>query len=408
MATYHEEHVPAYRWVVIGTLTSGVATALTSIFVIGLLLPDITEELGLSPSQQGWLGASVVIGNLILGIPVNLWLSRYRPWRMVALSFLGIGVFTLLQGWAPTISILVAGRMALGISFIANQGPRALLIQQWTPASRLAFTQGIVFGAIAIVMGVALFATPLFLEATGSWRKTLYIMGSVGIVSTVLWTILGKERVTPEYQERMESQLQNPLVNALKYKQLWMMGLSMCSAAVAVTAFDVFWPTFAQEGLEVSLIVAGMVMGIIQLVAGPATFLVNAIPELARRQTMVLGACGAALICTNLGMLFLGSVPLLLMMPIVRGVASIYFPVLMIMVYQLPGIRPREVAVGVAFLLTSNWLGAAIGPLLVGFVQEATGDLRFALYTTSFTPLVMVAAAAVLQVQRSQSSIRAG
>ncbi len=408
MATYHEEHVPAYRWVVIGTLTSGVATALTSIFVIGLLLPDITEELGLSPSQQGWLGASVVIGNLILGIPVNLWLSRYRPWRMVALSFLGIGVFTLLQGWAPTISILVAGRMALGISFIANQGPRALLIQQWTPAGRLAFTQGIVFGAIAIVMGVALFATPLFLEATGSWRKTLYIMGSVGIVSTVLWTILGKERVTPEYQERMESQLQNPLVNALKYKQLWMMGLSMCSAAVAVTAFDVFWPTFAQEGLEVSLIVAGMVMGIIQLVAGPATFLVNAIPELARRQTMVLGACGAALICTNLGMLFLGSVPLLLMMPIVRGVASIYFPVLMIMVYQLPGIRPREVAVGVAFLLTSNWLGAAIGPLLVGFVQEATGDLRFALYTTSFTPLVMVAAAAVLQVQRSQSSIRAG
>ena len=408
MATDHEEHVPAYRWVVIGTLTSGVATALTSIFVIGLLLPDITEELGLSPSQQGWLGASVVIGNLILGIPVNLWLSRYRPWRMVALSFLGIGVFTLLQGWAPTISILVAGRMALGISFIANQGPRALLIQQWTPASRLAFTQGIVFGAIAIVMGVALFATPLFLEATGSWRKTLYIMGSVGIVSTVLWTILGKERVTPEYLERMESQLQNPLVNALKYKQLWMMGLSMCSAAVAVTAFDVFWPTFAQEGLEVSLIVAGMVMGIIQLVAGPATFLVNAIPELARRQTMVLGACGAALIGTNLGMLFLGSVPLLLMMPIVRGVASIYFPVLMIMVYQLPGIRPREVAVGVAFLLTSNWLGAAIGPLLVGFVQEVTGDLRFALYTTSFTPLVMVAAAAVLQVQRSQSSIRAG
>ena len=132
MATYQEEHPPAYRWVVIGTLTSGVATALTSIFVIGLLLPDISNELDLSPSQQGWLGASVVIGNLILGIPIALWLSRYRPWRVVALSFLGIGVFTLLQGWSPTIAILIAGRIALGISFIANQAPRALLIQQWT------------------------------------------------------------------------------------------------------------------------------------------------------------------------------------------------------------------------------------------------------------------------------------
>ena len=404
MATYHEDHVPAYRWVVIGTLTSGVATALSSIFVIGLLLPDITDELGLSPSQQGWLGASVVIGNMILGIPINLWLSRYRPWRIVALSFLGIGVFTLLQGWAPTIAILIAGRMALGISFIANQGPRALLIQQWTPPSRLAFTQGVVFGSIGIVMGAALFVTPFLLDALGSWRNTLYIMGSMGITSTVLWTILGRERVTAEYEERMESQLQNPLVNALKYKQLWFMGMAMCSAAIAVTAFDVFWPTFAQEGLEISLTTAGIVVGIVQLVAGAATFLVNAIPELARRQTMVLGLCGIAIIGTNLGLLFIDSVPTLLMMPVVRGVASLYFPILMIMVYQLPGIRPREVAVGVALMLTSNWLGAAIGPLLVGFVQEVTGDLRFALYTTSFTPLVMVVAAVIIQIQQSESS----
>ena len=406
MATYREEHVPAYRWVVIGTLTSGVATALTSIFVIGLLLPDITNVLGLSPAQQGWLGASVVFGNLILEIPIALWLSRYRPWRVVALSSLGIGVFTLLQGWSPTIVILIVGRIALGISFTANQAPRALLIQQWTPASRLPFTQGVVFGATSMVMGGTLFMTPLLLEALGSWRNLLYIMGGIGIVSAVMWTILGKERVSAEYQERMDSQLQNPLLNALKYKQLWLLGLGMCSASIAMTAFDVFWPTFAQEGLEVSLTIAGIAVGIVQLVAGPATILVNAIPELARRQTFVLGACAVAIIGTNLGLLSLTSVPLLLIMPVVRGMAFLYFPVSMIMVYQLPGIRPREVAVGVGFMLTAVWLGSAIGPLLVGFVQEVTGDLRFALFTTAFTPLVMVVSAVVLQVQRSESSIR--
>ena len=407
MATSHEEHVPAYRWVVIGGLISGVATALTSIFVIGLLLPDITEELGLSPAQQGWLGASVVFGNLIFVIPLNLWLSRYRPRRVVALSFLGIGVFTLVQGWSPTITILIAARIALGISFISVQAPRALLIQQWTSASRLPYTQGVVFGVIGLLMGVALFVTPLLLEALGSWRDTLYIMGGIGIASSVLWTILGRERVTAEYQQRMESQRQSPLLNALKYKQLWLMGLAMCSASTAMSAFDVFWPTFALDGLEVSLVVAGIVVAIIQLVAGPATFLVNAIPELARRQTLVLGMCGIAIIGTNLGMLFLDSIPTLLMMPVVRGVASLYFPVLMIMVYQLPGIRPREVAVGVALMLVSNWIGAAVGPLVVGFVQEVTGDLQFALYTTAFTPIMMVVAAVIIQMQRSEASIRA-
>jgi predicted MFS family arabinose efflux permease len=135
MATYHEEHVPAYRWVVLGSLTSGQAIALATIFVFGLLLPDISDELKLSPSQQGWLGASAVFGNLILGIPLNAWLSRYRPWRVVALCFLGIAVFTLVQGWSPTLAILIVGRIALGISMIASQAPRALLIQQWTPAT---------------------------------------------------------------------------------------------------------------------------------------------------------------------------------------------------------------------------------------------------------------------------------
>ena len=153
MATYHEEHVPAYRWVVLGTMASGGAIALTAIFVFGLLLPDISDELGLSPSQQGWLGASVVFGNLILGIPLNTWLSRYRPWRVVALCFLGIGVFTLLQGWSPTLAILIVGRIALGICMIATQAPRALLIQQWTPASRLPFTQGVLFGSTSMVWG---------------------------------------------------------------------------------------------------------------------------------------------------------------------------------------------------------------------------------------------------------------
>ena len=223
MATYQEEHVPAYRWVVIGSIISGVATALTSIFVIGLLLPDITDELGLSPAQQGWLGASVVFGNLIFVIPLNLWLSRYRPRRVVALCFLGIGVFTLVQGWSPTIAILIAARIALGISFIAVQAPRALLIQQWTSASRLAFTQGVIFGVIGLLMGVGLFVTPFLLETLGSWRDTLYIMGGIGLASAALWTILGRERVTAEYQQRMESQRQNPLLNALKYKQLWFM-----------------------------------------------------------------------------------------------------------------------------------------------------------------------------------------
>ena len=263
------------------------------------------------------------------------------------------------------------------------------------------FTQGVVFGTIDIVMGVAFFVTPLLLIGLGGWRNTMYLMGGMGLLATGLWMIFGKERVTGEYRERMKSQLQNPLLVVLKYKQLWVMGFGMGTTMVGQTAFEIFWPTYATEDLGVSITTAGVALGIMLLVAGPTVFLVNAVPALAQRQTLVLAACGIATAGANLGLLYIDSVPTLLLMPVVRGLFAAYFPVLMIMVYQLPGIKPREVVVGVAFMQTSIWIGAAIGPLLVGFLQDATGDLRLALLTTAFTPLGLVLSAAILQWQRS-------
>lgn len=404
MATYKEESPTTNRWIVIGALTSGVATALTSIFFIGLLLPDISEELDLSPSEQGWLGASVVFGNLILAIPLNLWLTRYRPWRVAAVTFLGVGAFTLLQGWSPNFAILIVGRVGLGISFIANQAPRAMIIQQWSPPGRLPLTQGVVFGTINFMMGTAYFVTPYLLEVLGSWRNVLYLIGGIGMATSVVWMIFGDERETSEFRERMEAQVENPLLSILKYKQLWIMALGMSVSGVASSAFEIFWPTFATEGLGVSLAVAGATFGIMQLVASPTVFLVNALPAFARRQTLVLAVTGFVTMGANLGLLFVATVPLLLIFPVIRGLSSVYFPVLMIMVYQLPGIRPREAAVGVAFMQTSIWLGAAVGPLLVGFIQEGTGDLRLALMSTAFTPLILVLVAAIIHGMRSKQT----
>ncbi len=400
MTTYQEDRVSPYRWVVIGSLTSSVAVALTVMFVIGLLLPEISEELGLSPSQQGWLGSSVIFGNLIFAIPANLWLSRYRPWRIASLAFLGVAFFTLVQAWSPVFAILILGRIGLGISFIASQAPRAMIIMQWTPRRRMPFTQGVVFGSIDIFMGIAFFATPLLVQWLGSWRDALYVMSGVAFLTSGLWLVLGKERDTGEYRERMQAQLQSPLLTILKYKQLWIMGLGMATSMMAQTAFQTFWPTFAQAGLGASATATGVALGLMQVVAGPTDFLANALPALARRQPAVLAVCGLATAGVYFGLLYVDSIPLLYLLSIVRGLFFAFFPVLMLMVYQLPEIKPREVTVGIAFMQTSIWLGASVGPLLVGFLQEATGDLRLGLLVTAFAPLALVVVAVILQAQK--------
>ena len=405
MAAVREEPASPYSWVVLGAFTTGAATALTTIFIFGLLLPDISEELGLSPSQQGWLGASVVLGNLVLGIPLNEWLSRYSPWRVVVLCFLGITVSILLQGWSPTLTALIVGRIALGICLMATQAPRALLIQQWTSASRIPFTQAVMFGSTTTVWGLALFATPQLLDLLGNWRHVLYIMGSIAGVSTLLWLLVGRERVTTEYARSLESQVRSPLLSVLRYRQLWLLGLAMIAATIPVISFEVFWPTFAVEDLGVDLKIAGFTAGIVMLVGGPAGIMVNSVPWLARRQPLLLGLSGVAVIVTGAALLHLHWVPALLLVAVPRGMVHVYFPAINIMVYQLRGATPREVAAGIAVVSTAAWAGAAVGPLMVGFIQEATDDLRLALYTTVFVPALGIIAAAILHIWRSRASL---
>ena len=405
MAAVSEEPISPYRWVSLGAFTTGAATALTTIFIFGLLLPDISEELGLSPSQQGWLGASVVLGNLVLSIPLNEWMSRYSPRRVVILCFLGVTISILLQGWSPTLALLIVGRIALGVSMMATQAPRALLIQQWSSARQIPLTQAVMFGSTTTVWGLALIATPQLLDLVGSWRNVLYVMAGIGGASTVLWLMVGRERVTTAYAMSLESQVRSPIINVLKHKQMWLLGLAMGSATVPVISFEVFWPTFAKEELDVSLTVAGITAGIVMLVGGPAGIMVNAVPWLARRQPLLLGLSGVVIISTGAALLHLHWVPALFMVAVVRAMVHVYFPAVNIMVYQLPRASPREVAAGMAVASTAAWAGAAVGPLLVGFVQEATGDLRLALYTTVFVPALGIIAAFVLQVVRSRVSL---
>ena len=82
----HQDIAWPYRWGILGLFTFGFATIIVSINSLGLLLPDIADDLALSPSEQGWLGSSVLFANVIFSIPVNLWVSRYTSWRIASVA----------------------------------------------------------------------------------------------------------------------------------------------------------------------------------------------------------------------------------------------------------------------------------------------------------------------------------
>lgn len=389
-------NIGSYRWVVVGILTATEAVNDSVMMLLGLLLPDISEDLGLSPSEQGILGSSPLIVSLLLSIPANNLVSKFRPWRVVSISFLAFAGFTFLQGWSPNLLAMIIGRTGMGLSFVIFTGPSAMLVQQWSPRGRQGVTNGVRFLGSDMILGGVFFVTPFILSWIDSWRGALYLWGSISLALGLTWAFFGRERITEAYEKEMASQEETPLRSILKYKELWIIGFGFAGGVLVDTAFGVFWPTLAQEVHGVSIVVIGMAMGVAFLAAAPWELAATTVPLFVRRKYWVVAICGLGTFGAHLGLLYTGSTTALMGLAVAKGATISFGPILYTMVFQLPGIRPREIAVAVAFVETLGLLGDVIGPLLVGFLQEATGDIQFSLFVTTFSPIILVPTALLL------------
>ena len=385
-----------YRWVVMSILTSAQGVNFSAVMLLGLFLPEISDEMDLSPSQQGWLGSSSIIVALVLSIPSNNLVSRFKPKRVTDLALLAAAGFMYVQAWAPSFAILFLGRIGIGISSMVIRAPRAMLIQQWSVRGRQGVTNGALFFGTDMIMGVSFFIVPFILKWTDSWRDTAYIWATVSLAFALAWIVFGRERVTPVYSDELKSQTGSPLRSILKYKELWIIGVGMGGAVMVEVGFSVFWPIFAQETLGVPDVVTGMMFGVAFFAAAPFELGAVLIPYFVDRKYWVVIASALAAFGAHAALLHVRSTPGVLGLAVSKGASLSYWPVMETIVFQLPGIKPRELAAGMALVETMILLGDVVGPLLIGFLQEATGDLRFALLVTTFGPFLLVLSAVLL------------
>ena len=153
-----------YRWVVfsafIGSNTAGFLIANT----IGILLPSISEEISLSPGQQGILSSAPFWANLTLMIVISWWTSRYPPKILVSITIVMGAIFLFMQGWAPTFLALFVGRLLFGATMIAREPARSLLIKQWIPQRETNMAGGISNLFFGVIVSSGFLLTPKILS----------------------------------------------------------------------------------------------------------------------------------------------------------------------------------------------------------------------------------------------------
>ena len=114
-----------------------------AIETIGFLLPQMSDELDLSLTEQGWLSASVMFSNLIFEVPSNWLFSRFRPWALLRRVLCRRGHLCRLHGIAPTLAILFIARVSLGMTYLSTQASRTILVIHWIPSRQIGMANGV-------------------------------------------------------------------------------------------------------------------------------------------------------------------------------------------------------------------------------------------------------------------------
>jgi len=153
---------------------------------IGMALPGISRDLGLSPSQGGLVAGIFFWGYLISFLAAGRLAPRLGAKRLIFYSLIGWGAFAMLAGFAHNLVQLAAMRFMLGLC----EGPvwtsLSLLLSQWF----LRRERGRAFGLwnLSLPFG-ALLSGPisgLVLTYT-SWHVMLMIEGLPAWIWAVVW-----------------------------------------------------------------------------------------------------------------------------------------------------------------------------------------------------------------------------
>ena len=394
-----------FRFVVLAFL--GLSNILNSLIMLslGILLPNISEDLGLSSSQQGFLGSSMFIGTMIMSLPAGLWLSRPNASK-VLLGSLAFGTaFVIMQAWAPNYTVLLLGRLAFGVAIVARQPARAVLTAQWFPKREIVLVNGIVnttYGASAVM---ALLLTPyLQVWLDGSWRWTLMIYGMIFVVVTLVWAAIGKEGRTEDpipvvgLRGRGASG-EGSSWTVLKEKDVWLVGIGMAGMLVMEFSILTLWPTLMLKERGIEQTVSGGMLLSAAIFEGFGSVMLSAM--LMRRisrgmRRPIVAALALLLVGTAVGMNMSTSIPLLWLFTALHGVGFSFVSLIWTVPFEIPGVTHRQIAVASGFIEGVGRLGGVLGPAFVGIAWDATGDRVWPMVISSFFGLTMAAAGLLL------------
>jgi DHA1 family purine ribonucleoside efflux pump-like MFS transporter len=281
-------------WGAVFAVTLGVFALITAEFLPASLLTPMAASLGVTEGMAGQTVTATAAIALVTSLVISV-LTRNTDRRTVLLSFSVLLVASnLLVAFAPTLSLVLLGRVLLGVAIGGFWTMSAAVAMRLVPEAMVPRALSIIFSGVSVATVAAAPLGSYFGHLIG-WRNVFLIATIIGVLA-FFWQLVVLPKMAPTGTARMGT-----LVDVMKRP---VMRAGMLSVLLVFTGHFAFF-TYLRPFLEVVTGVGVNGLSVILLGFGVANFigtsLAGFVLERSLRMTLLLmplamGAIALALV----------------------------------------------------------------------------------------------------------------
>ena len=357
-------------------ISANLRAALTS---VGPLVETIRADLSLTAGQAGFIGTLPLLTFAAVSPQIPRLTRRVGTDQMLwaALALLAVGI--VLRS-LPVTGLLWVGTVLLGVAIAVGNVLMPSLIKRDFPRHVGAMT-GVYTAVIGIVASTAAgVAVPLAGTLPGGWRTSLGCWAGLVLVALAVWTPQITRRravVVPDTDKAA-----TPWRSLLAWECAGFMALSACGF------YTVFaWYSSILQSYGTSETAAGWLLFAYQLIGVVMSFVMPVVLSRMRDQRAAASASAVLTLIGYLGLLFAPDLAVLWVLVTGFGAGGVFFLALAFFSLRAGDARSSAALAGMGQSI--GYLVGAVGPVLFGFLHDATGGWR--------VPLAVLAGVAVCQ-----------
>lgn len=385
--------IPKARWfriipiIVLANIVQWVGKSIISFAIPG----GMAKELALSASVSGLFGTVFSIGYLFLQVPFGSAAAKGRAKKLLGLSFLGWVISLYFLGSATSGTEALIFRFMSG--FIGGGFNPAIItiIANWFPnAERGRATAA--FLASASISQIIIGPMSSILLLSNSWRILFYVSSGACLVLFLLWMTCFTERpedakwLSEEEKHYIISSLEAEKVNkksvekasileVIKDKNVWKLCFMYFTISFGTIGLAFWMPTMIKTITKTGMTQAGFLSVIPNIFIFIGVLLSGTISDKTQKRRLLAGLSPVMFTGGLVAAMFLQSNPWLSFG--VLCVACLFLqgaaPNMWAMLPRL--MSPEKAGSARGVLNTCSSIGGLLSPLLIGYLQDITGNM---------------------------------